>query len=182
MSSEEAKKKLEIVRAYKDACNALAQRVNEQLFGGGRLWYWIADDTGDVCDYEDGDFLSATEMTQIIANGMSYDDYAEWRDANSDKKDKGYINLKSWLRGARHDMLTTKKKYGEWISVDDELPPYDESVLCCNIADPDDMFFCHRSDNPHVQTDSHGWCLYMNGNITHWMRIKQMKNNNQNMN
>ncbi len=37
-----------------------------------------------------------------------YYHYAEWRNANLDH-DK-YINLCSWLRGCRHDMLTNNEK------------------------------------------------------------------------
>ena len=42
-------------------------------------------------------------MVRIIENGITYDEYAEWRDANLDNG--RYINLKSWLLGARHYMF-----------------------------------------------------------------------------
>ena len=42
-------------------------------------------------------------MVRIIEHGMTYDDYAEWRDANLENN--RYINLKSWLMGARHEMF-----------------------------------------------------------------------------
>ena len=42
-------------------------------------------------------------MVRIIENNMTYDEYAEWRDANLDHAQ--YINLKSWLMGLRHAML-----------------------------------------------------------------------------
>lgn len=176
MKKDETVKNLQVIKTFDDACNLLASRVNGQLFDNCRSWYWAGDEIGGVCDFEDEDFLSTTDMKLIVANGMSYDDYSEWREANSDNEEIGYINLKSWIRGARHSMMQPKLRCGVWTSVKNELPPYDEAVLCCNIAEPDDMFFCHRSDNPNVQTDSNGWCHYAEGNITHWMRIKALGN------
>ena len=51
--------------------------------------------------------LNPEDMVRIIENGLTYDEYAEWRDANLDNG--RYINLKSWLMGARHDMLVKGK-------------------------------------------------------------------------
>ena len=90
-----------------NACNLLATLVNEQLFEGNRSWYWVADDIGGLCDFEDSDFLSPEEMVCIIEHHLTYDEYAEWRDANLD--DGRYINLKSWLMGLRHDMIDKEK-------------------------------------------------------------------------
>ena len=47
--------------------------------------------------------LNPEDMVRIIENGLTYDEYAEWRDANLDNN--RCINLKSWLMGLRHDML-----------------------------------------------------------------------------
>ena len=96
-------KQKEIVQQYKDSCNELAELVNMQLFDGCRKWYWIGDEVGGACDFEDCDVLNPEDMVRIIENGLTYDEYAEWRDANLDNKH--YINLKSWLMGARHYML-----------------------------------------------------------------------------
>ena len=92
-----------VVRKYKKACDDLAELVNEQLFDGCREWYWIGDEVGGACDFEECDVLNPEDMVRIIENGLTYDEYAEWRDANLDNKH--YINLKSWLMGARHDMF-----------------------------------------------------------------------------
>ena len=97
-----------VVRKYKKACDDLAELVNEQLFDGCREWYWIGDEVGGACDFEDCDVLNPEDMVRIIENGLTYDEYAEWRDANLDNKH--YINLKSWLMGARHYMLKEEKK------------------------------------------------------------------------
>ena len=96
-------KQKEIVQQYKDSCNELAELVNMQLFDGCRKWHWIGDEAGGACDFEETDVLNPEDMLRIIENGLTYDQYAEWRDANLD--DGRYINLKSWLMGARHDMF-----------------------------------------------------------------------------
>ena len=92
-----------VVRKYKKACDDLAELVNEQLFDGCREWYWIGDEVGGACDFEETDVLNPEDMVRIIENGLTYDQYSEWREANLDHAQ--YINLKSWLMGLRHDML-----------------------------------------------------------------------------
>ena len=92
-----------VVREFKKACDDLAELVNEQLFDGCREWYWIGDEVGGACDFEEADVLNPEDMVRIIENGLTYDQYAEWREANLDHAQ--YINLKSWLMGLRHDML-----------------------------------------------------------------------------
>ena len=47
-------------------------------------------------------------VEDIIESGLTYDQYAEWRESNLDNN--RYINLKSWLIGLRHDMLKEEKE------------------------------------------------------------------------
>ena len=101
-------KQKEIVQQFKDSCNKLAESVNKQLFDGCRWWYWIEEGVGGACDFEECDVLNPEDMVRIIENNMTYDQYAEWREANLD--DGRYINLKSWLMGARHYMLDKEKE------------------------------------------------------------------------
>lgn len=99
-------KNVEIGRAlanFDTACRDLVNLVNDQLFESSRSPYWVADEVGGICDFGDTDFLTPEEMVLILKHGVSYDDYVEWREANLDHAQ--YINLKSWLMGARHDML-----------------------------------------------------------------------------
>lgn len=96
------------IELFRMACNRLATFVNEQLFNGCRNWYWIGDEVGGSCDFEGVDVLNPEDMIRIIENGLTYDEYAEWRDANLDNN--RYINLKSWLMGLRHDMLKEEKE------------------------------------------------------------------------
>ena len=100
--------KNKVVTMFQSYCNQLATLVNDQLFDGCRKWYWIGDEVGGACDFEDCDVLNPEDMVRIIENGLTYDEYAEWRDANIDNN--RYINLKSWLMGARHDMLDKEKE------------------------------------------------------------------------
>lgn len=95
------------VKNFREGCNNLAKVVNEQLFDGCRDWYWVGDDVGGVCDFGDADFLNAEDMARIVENGMSYDEYAEWRESNLDHA--RYINLRSWMMGARHGMCGLKE-------------------------------------------------------------------------
>ena len=96
------KKKQDAIKKYKDACNLLASIVNDQLFDGCRDWYWVCDEVGGLCDFMDPDFLSPEEMVRIIENKMTYDEYAEWQEANLDKN--RYMNLKTWSICTRRDM------------------------------------------------------------------------------
>ena len=93
---------------FRESCDRLAELVNMQLFAGWRKWYWIGDEVGGACDFEECDVLNPEDMVRIIENNMTYDEYTEWRDANIDNN--RYINLKSWLMGARHDMLDKEKE------------------------------------------------------------------------
>ena len=89
--------------AFRRSCDGLAEAVNRQLFEGSRTFYWVADGVGGACDFDDCDIITADDMVRILESGMTYDDYAAWRDANIDGAQ--YINLASWLKGLRHDMI-----------------------------------------------------------------------------
>ena len=93
---------------FRESCDRLAELVNQQLFDGGRKWYWIGDEVGGACDFEEADVLNPEDMVHIIENGLTYDEYAEWREANLNNN--YYIHLKSWLMGLRHDMLKEDKE------------------------------------------------------------------------
>lgn len=110
-------KQADAVQRFKDACNDIAEAVNKQLFDGSRKWYWIGDDVGGACDYEEADILNPDDMVCIIENRTTYDEYAEWRDANLDHAQ--YINLKSWLMGARHEMFNKDNDYEDETSEED---------------------------------------------------------------
>lgn len=95
-----------IIEIYKNSCNLLAQQINDYLFEGSRNFYWVAQDIGGICDFDDSDFLTPSEMVLILENKLAYDDYVNWRDSNINNE--SFINLKSWINGCRHDMLNKK--------------------------------------------------------------------------
>lgn len=108
-------KNVEIGRAlakFDTACRDLVNLVNDQLFETSRSPYWVADEVGGICDFGDTDFLSPIDMVVILDNNVTYEQYAEWRDANINNIErKGFINLESWIMGCRHDMLADKPTY-----------------------------------------------------------------------
>ncbi len=102
------------ISRYHNACNLLAAQVNRQLFDDVRDWRWVGDEVGDTCDFDDTDFLTPSDMVLILQEGLTYNEYAEWRDANIENLGtKGYINLRSWLMGCRHSMLADKPRKAE---------------------------------------------------------------------
>ena len=102
---------VKLIQQFHDACNALANAVNVQLFDGMRDPYWVANEVGGICDFEETDFLTPEEMVLILQANLTYDEYAEWRNANIEYYEtKGYINLKSWLKGCRFSMIADKPK------------------------------------------------------------------------
>lgn len=92
---------------YWDACERLVNVINEQLFDDSRDPYWIGGVCGGLCDFGDSDFLNPEEMALIIMNEVTYEQYAEWREANLASERK--INLQSWLKCERHSMMKVKK-------------------------------------------------------------------------
>lgn len=88
---------------YRQECDNLAANVSIELFGS-REYHWVGDDVGGVCDFGDIDFLTPNEMAIILEYGMTYEKYAEWRDANIENPDH-IINLRSWIMGARHEIF-----------------------------------------------------------------------------
>lgn len=96
------------ITAFRKACDDLADAVNEQLFDGARDYYWIGGKEGGACDFDDCDIINSDDMVRILEHGMTYEHYSEWRDANLDQTQ--YINLSSWLKGLRHDMINSKPR------------------------------------------------------------------------
>ena len=100
------------IASFGHSCDELARQVSHRLFDDSRDWYWVGDEKGGICVFEDSDFLKPEEMVIILQTPhFTYDQYAEWRDANIEYGDtKGFINLRSWIIGCRHYMLADKVK------------------------------------------------------------------------
>lgn len=102
-----------LLQRFENDCNELARLVNKYLFNDERHWYWVGDYVGGTCYFGDTDFLSPIDMVVILDNNVTYEQYAEWRDANIEYHDtKGYVSLRSWLTGCRHFMLEDKAGKG----------------------------------------------------------------------
>lgn len=70
----------------------------------------------------------------------------------------------------------------QWISVEEDLPPYDKAVIGMDYMselawDDQTTIFVHRSNNPNVVTDKNKFCVYPPTfcKVTHWMEIPQLK-------
>lgn len=98
------------LQLFENDCNELARLVNKYLFNDERHWYWVDDYVGGTCDFGDTDFLSPIDMVVILDNNVTYEQHAEWRDANINNIErKGFINLFAWIKGCRHFMLKDKQ-------------------------------------------------------------------------
>ena len=95
---------------YWDACERLVEITNKQLFGGIRQTCWIGGVCGGLCCF-DIDLLSPEEMVLIIQYEVTYEQYAEWREANLANESK--IDLQLWLKGARLSMQKDNKANNE---------------------------------------------------------------------
>jgi hypothetical protein len=70
----------------------------------------------------------------------------------------------------------------QWISVEEDLPPYDKAVIGMDYMpeldwDDQTIIFVHRSDNPNVVTDKNKFCVYPPTfrKVTHWMIIPSLE-------
>lgn len=126
--------------------------------------YTFSDPDELVFDAEENGWMELEEDVIYCPDCYEYDE----------ETDMYRLKLQSDKNEDRPE-LPDKKQYGEWISISEALPEYDEEVLVCDRVEPDTMWFAHRSDNPDVMRDSHQFCHAMPDlNVTHWMRIKQV--------
>ena len=63
----------------------------------------------------------------------------------------------------------------QWISVEEALPEYDESVIVA--FGYDDYALLHRSNNSNVLTDINGFCNYGYKEVLAWMPIPKFEPN-----
>lgn len=62
-----------------------------------------------------------------------------------------------------------------WVSVKDELPPYDVDVLVSNDNEPNKIWFSHRIEDPSAKTDENDFLNCFP--ITHWRKIDKLVEN-----
>ena len=61
----------------------------------------------------------------------------------------------------------------QWISVEESLPEYDESVIVA--FGDDDYALLHRSNNSNVLTDKNGFCNYGYKEVLSWLPIPKFE-------
>lgn len=72
-----------------------------------------------------------------------------------------------------HDALIELGK-SDWVSVEDGLPPYDESVLVTNKETPEIVLKTSRTKCKGWNTDENGFLCAIAFNITHWKPIGKL--------
>ena len=66
----------------------------------------------------------------------------------------------------------------DWVSVEDELPPYDKVVWVTSKMSPDNVFKNKRVEGATVPKDSNGFIILWKGrmaSITHWKPIEKLE-------
>ena len=66
----------------------------------------------------------------------------------------------------------------DWVSVEDELPPYDKIVWVTSKMSPDNVFKNKRVECATVPKDSNGFIILWKGrmaSITHWKPIEKLE-------
>lgn len=63
----------------------------------------------------------------------------------------------------------------DWVSVEDGLPPYDESVLVTNKETPKIVLKTSRTKCKGWNTDENGFLCAIAFNITHWKPIEKLE-------
>lgn len=66
----------------------------------------------------------------------------------------------------------------DWVSVEDELPPYDKVVWVTSKMSPDNVFKNKRVECATVPKDSNGFIILWKGrmaSITHWKPIEKLE-------
>lgn len=86
-----------------------------------------------------------------------------------------------WCEMAARDMANWLLD-NMWISVEDELPPFDEVVIAHynngrsmygEIFEHAEMF-THRTEDTYAVKDKNNFCIYCDERITHWIPIPKL--------
>ena len=78
--------------------------------------------------------------------------------------------------GLLHDALIELGK-SDWVSVEDELPPYDKVVWVTSKMSPDNVFKNRRVESTTVPKDGNDFIILWEGRmalITHWKTIDKL--------
>ena len=88
-------------------------------------------------------------------------------EAANDRYTDNTFAYKGFIDGAEYALSH------QWISVEEYLPEYDESVIVA--FGDDDYALLHRSNNSNVLTDKNGFCNYGYKEVLAWMPIPKFE-------
>ena len=93
--------------------------------------------------------------------------------------DDDYIqgNVKSYIINTLQVVLKEISK-SDWVSVEDELPPYDKVVWVTSKMSPDNVFKNRRVESTTVPKDGNDFIILWEGRmarITHWKPIDKLE-------
>ena len=108
--------------------------------------------------------MDKNKVKELIQKGMCYQSKS--------------CNVSSYKEKAKvcfNDALAEVIK-SDWISVEDDLPDYEESVLVTSKEDTEEIYFSHRTKRPDVVVENNGFATFVGApKITHWQRIKKLE-------
>ena len=108
--------------------------------------------------------MNKNKVKELILKGMLYQ-----------SKSRNVSSYKEKAKVCFNDALAELIK-SDWISADDELPDYEESVLVTSSEDTEEIYFSHRTKRPDVVVDNNGFTTFVGApKITHWQRIKKLE-------
>ena len=87
-----------------------------------------------------------------------------------------YANQHSVISNLEEALKELNKS--DWVSVEDELPPYDKVVWVTSKMSPDNVFKNRRVESTTVPKDDNDFIILWKGRmarITHWKPIKKLE-------
>lgn len=113
--------------------------------------------------------MDKKKVKELIEQVLNYCD--QCYDPNWQPKSfKEFIKLGNICREAIKEINKS-----DWVSVEDGLPPYDESVLVTNKETPKIVLKTSRTKCKGWNTDKNGFLCAVAFNITHWKPIEKLE-------
>lgn len=161
------------------ACGTLAKEFCDTLGVSDHKddIHWVS--YGNVFSFVGGEmFTNAEDVMLAIEHKMTYEEWAEWyyqwTDTDSDGNPlPNRVNLRSWLMGARPEMMDGKRAIvNPWISVNDRLPEMRERVLMCERCGSGRYrTYIDKRVPSSVVDDGWVWSQSVRENVVAWMPL-----------
>lgn len=90
-----------VTTQYYTACNALVRHFAKAVFPENDF-FWIDNRIGDACCFSNMVTLTPDDMVFILENNIHSEEILEWFEHI---KESSFINLRSWHRGLRPEMI-----------------------------------------------------------------------------